>query len=129
LTIAEKLGVEALDLRTLAGGFDITVDSSGDPKLLAALLKATARGGVCTSPSGVLYIGNDPTFPLFDMYRKSISFHTGWVHTHAIIDEPLALIASGQFDPSPVTTRVATWDNAIDALLEPFTKVIISRPA
>jgi threonine dehydrogenase-like Zn-dependent dehydrogenase len=141
LTIAENLGVEALDLRTadlddfktdlrtLKGGFDITVDSSGNPKMLAALLAATARGGVCTSPSGVLYVGNDPIIPLFDMYRKSVSFHTGWVHTHAIIDEPLELIVSGKFDPSPVTTSIVAWENAIDVLIEPFTKVIMSRPA
>jgi threonine dehydrogenase-like Zn-dependent dehydrogenase len=139
LEIAERLGVEVMDLRTssldqhktdlrtLAGGFDVTVDSTGDPELLKALLYATARGGVCTSPSGVLYVGNDPTLPLFDMYRKSLSFQTGWVHTHSVIDEPLALIASGQFDPSPVTTEIASWENAIEALMKPFTKVIISR--
>ncbi len=63
------------------------------------------------------------------MYRKSISFHTGWVHTHALIDEPLALITSGTFDPSPVTTKVVPWEDAAEALVEPFTKLIISRQA
>jgi threonine dehydrogenase-like Zn-dependent dehydrogenase len=63
------------------------------------------------------------------MYRKSMSFQTGWVHTHSIIDEPLELIRSGRFDPSPVTTTVASWDVAIDALTQPFTKVIVSRPS
>jgi threonine dehydrogenase-like Zn-dependent dehydrogenase len=141
LRIATRLGVEAVDLRThslasfqtdartLAGGFDITVDGSGSAEMLPGVLRATARGGVCTSPSGVMYVGTDPSVPLLDMYRKSVSLHTGWVHTHALMDAPLALIASGQFDPSPVTTKVVAWDDAIDALIEPFTKIIISRPA
>jgi threonine dehydrogenase-like Zn-dependent dehydrogenase len=61
------------------------------------------------------------------MYLKSVSFHTGWVHTHAIIDEPLELIRSGRFDPSPVVSRTVDWSDAIDALVEPFTKVIVRR--
>ena len=141
LSIAERLGCEPADLRatdpetftsdvkTLAGGFDVTVDACGNAAILNTLLRATGRGGVCTSIAGIMYRGQDPVMPLYDMYRKSVSFHTGWVHTQAIIDGPLALIASGRFDPSPVTTVVADWDDAIPALIEPFTKVIVSRPA
>ncbi len=137
--IAERLGAEAFDLgtraltelkpdlRNLFGGFDITVEGSGNPALLAPLLHLAARAGVCTSVTGIMYRGDVP-LPVREMYQKSVSFHTGWVHTQAIIDEPLELIRSGRFDPSPVTTRVATWDEAIDALSEPFTKVLIARP-
>lgn len=140
LAIAAKLGVEAFDLRkedvaalqtdsnTFAGGFDVTVDASGRPPLLHALLGATARGGVCTSVAGIMYRGNDPAIPLFDMNRKSVSFHTGWVHTHAVLEGPLELIRSGRFDPSPVTTAVVDWDDAIAPLTQPFTKLLIRRP-
>jgi len=76
-----------------------------------------------------MYRGAPVPMDVYSMYRKSMAFHTGWVHTQSIIEQPLALIASGRFDPSPITTTVASWDNAIDALVQPFTKVIVSRPA
>lgn len=139
LSIAEKLGAEPLSLAKadlaslepqldkLEGGFDVTVDAAGNPDLLPTLVKLTARGGACTSTAGIVYRGRNPRIPVYDMYRKSMSFHTGWVHTHAIIDEPLELIRTGRFDPSPVTTTVVDWSSAVDALTEPFTKIIVSR--
>lgn len=139
LDIAAKLGADPIELsesalaafatdrKSLSGGFDITVDACGASTIVPQLVSATARAGVCVSTAGVMYRGNPIAMDVYSMYRKSISFHTGWVHTHALIDEPLALITSGRFDPSPVTTRIAGWDDAAEALREPFTKVIVSR--
>jgi threonine dehydrogenase-like Zn-dependent dehydrogenase len=132
--IARTMGCEVVDLRAVPVGqvegmFDITVDALGHPDAIPQLLNKTGPAGVCTSIAGVMYRKQDIPFPVYDMYRRSISFHTGWVHTHSIINEPLELIRSGRFDPSPVTTRVVDWDDAIDALTQPFTKVIVRRPA
>ncbi len=139
LECAAQMGAEPMDLNTsslrslkphlgsMKGGFDITVDGGGNPAALTELIYLTARAGVCVSTGGLMYYGNEVPFPVFDMYRKSMSFHTGWVHTQMIIDEPLALIHEGVFDPSPVTTVVVDWEDAIDPLLAPFTKVIIRR--
>jgi threonine dehydrogenase-like Zn-dependent dehydrogenase len=139
LAIAEKLGAEAIplntnlldswatDRRSLSGGFDITVDACGLAPLLPKLIAATSRAGVCVSTAGVMYRGQPIPMDVYTMYRKSMSFHTGWVHTHAIIDEPLRLITEGIFDPSPVTTKIVAWEDAADAMVEPFTKLIISR--
>ena len=139
LNIAEQLGAEPLalegdalkslatDRKTLAGGFDITVDAFAGPALVPQLIAATSRGGVCVSTAGIMYRKQPIEFDVYGMYRKSMSFHTGWVHTHAIIDEPLEIIHSGRFNPSPVTTIVADWEDAAEALCEPFVKVIIRR--
>ncbi|MEO1659086.1 MAG: alcohol dehydrogenase catalytic domain-containing protein [Pseudomonadota bacterium] len=141
LDIAVKLGAEPMELspdnlaalatnpKTLSGGFDITVDACGFPNFLPHLIAATARAGVCVSTAGIMYRKSPVDMDVYDMYRKSMSFHTGWVHTHSIIDAPLELIRSGRFDPSPVTTTVSSWEDAIDALTEPFTKVIVKRDA
>jgi threonine dehydrogenase-like Zn-dependent dehydrogenase len=131
--IAEKFGCDTVDLRdqplnAIGGSFDITVDAMGDPAGLPDLLRLTGRAGVCTSIAGIMYRKQDIPFPVYDMYRRSISFHTGWVHTHSIIDEPLAFVRSGKFNPSPVNTAVVSWEDAIPALIQPFTKVIIQRP-
>ena len=138
LGIAERMGAESVNLgvtsleslkagNVLDGGFDVTVDASGNPDVLRALIRLTARAGICVSTAGVVYRGRDPQLPVYEMYRKSMTFSTGWVHTHSLIDEPLSLIASGRFDPSPVITKVVPWNEAQDALCEPFTKLIVSR--
>lgn len=132
LAIAESYGAEIWELTdTWLDGirerFDITVDASGRPATLVELLRMTGRAGVCTSTSAVVYIGGDVPVPMFHMYRNSITLHTGWVHTHTILKEPMALIQSGAFDPTPVTSRVVSWEDAADALVEPFTKLIVSR--
>ena len=132
LEIARKLGAEPLDLHAsdltkLGGAYDITVDNSGNPAYLTALLKLTGRGGLCTSTAAIVYRGKDVAMPAYEMYRNSVTFKTGWVHTHFQVDEPLALITSGRFDPRPVNTAVVSWADAIDALTQPFTKVIVTR--
>jgi threonine dehydrogenase-like Zn-dependent dehydrogenase len=132
--IAAAMGCETIlldgtSLDPVDGMFDITVDAFGRPEAIPQLLERTGRAGVCTSIAGVMYRKQDIPFPVYDMYRRSISFHTGWVHTHSVIDEPLAHIRAGLFDPSPVNTAVVAWDDAIPALVQPFTKIIISRPS
>jgi threonine dehydrogenase-like Zn-dependent dehydrogenase len=128
--VGKALGCSVVDLREtplseIKGDFDITVDALGRPDAIPALLARTGGAGVCTSIAGVMYRKAEIVFPVYEMYRRSISFHTGWVHTHSIIDEPLELIRSGKFDPSPVTTRIVAWEDVIDALTQPFIKVIV----
>lgn len=141
LQIAEALGAEAYDLKaqdlatlksdlkSFTGGFDITVDGGGNGQWLTDLFHLTAPAGVCVSTAGLLYENQEVILPVYELYQKSASFHTGFVHTHSLIEEPLKLVASGQFDPSPVTTQVVKWEEAGEALLEPFTKIIITRSA
>jgi threonine dehydrogenase-like Zn-dependent dehydrogenase len=141
LDIAARMGAEPLFLsdtaldefatnrHSLLGGFDITVDAWNTPLVIAQLIAATARAGVLVSTAGIMYRKAEVKLDLYAMYRKSISLFTGWVHTHSIINEPLRLIANGQFDPSPVTSRIVNWVDAKDALLDPFVKVILSRPS
>jgi threonine dehydrogenase-like Zn-dependent dehydrogenase len=131
--IAAKMGCVVIDtkvepLHTIKDIFDVTVDSSGDPALLPQLLRLTGRAEVCTSVAGIVYYGKEIPFPVYEMYRRSGSFHTGWVHTHGLMHEPLELIRSGKFDPRPVTTAVVDWKDAAEALTNPFTKIIITRP-
>lgn len=125
---AETFAVEGNALNVPADAlYDVTVEAAGDPTYLTALLERTGRAGACTSIAGMLYRTAPVPFPIHDMYRRSIEFRTGWAHTRAIMDEPLELIASGRFDPRPVTTAVVSWDDAATALTEPYIKLIVSR--
>jgi threonine dehydrogenase-like Zn-dependent dehydrogenase len=109
------------------GEFDVTVDGSGDPATFVKVLEQTGRAGLCTSTAAIVYAFGPVPVDMRAVYRKSITLTAGWVHTHALWHEPLALITSGRFDPSPVTSAVVGFDEVADALCEPFTKVVAVR--
>ena len=131
--VAERYGAQT---RSLDGGlpddvdrrFDVTVDAGGaGPEGLTWVLEHTGRGGICTSTAAMTYIGGPVPVPMFAMYRNSITLHTGWAHTRAAMDEPLARVADGTFDPAPVLTRVLPFADAADALAEDHVKLIFTR--
>jgi threonine dehydrogenase-like Zn-dependent dehydrogenase len=124
---AATLGAETIaELPKRLGPFPITVDSSGDPDGLALALRSTAPDGICTSTA--IYFGEQPSLPLLEMYTKGITFKTGRAHVREAMPQVLELAAAGKLRPEQVTTRVAPWDDAPDALLEgEWTKLVIER--
>ncbi len=107
------------------GAFDVTVETSGLAEALAGALRATGPGGVSTCTAGATHRGHEVPIPVYEMYMNTVTFHTGWVHTRSSIDEPLRLVADAMFDPLAVATVVPMAD-AVDALAEPFTKLVFS---
>lgn len=65
--------------------------------------------------------------PLFEMYTKGITFKTGMVSARPVMEDILALVRSGRFAPEQVTVQTVGWDEARDALLEHFGKLIVTR--
>ncbi|MUL67165.1 dehydrogenase [Mycobacterium sp. CBMA 234] len=127
LQIAAHLGSEVIEgpPAKKVGAFPITVDASGAEAGLACALNSTAADGTCTSTSVYL---KDPKVPMFAMYSRCCTLHTGRAHVRPAIPTVLKLVADGRFDPSLVTTTRADWDDAVDALTEPTMKVVLSRP-
>lgn len=106
-----------------AGAFPITVDASGNEDGLRCALNSTAFDGWCTSPSVYL---QDPALPMFQMYSRCCTLHTGRAHVRPAIPRVLDAVARG-FDPSTVTSIVAGWDDAEDVLRDPPIKVVLTR--
>ena len=125
LAIAEQLGVELLDgpWPRKAGAFPITVDASGDGDGLRCALESTAFDGTCTSPS--VYFETQ-AIPLFSMYSRCCTLHSGRAHARPAIPAALELVAQG-FDPSLVTTELVPFDDAEEALAEPSMKPVLVR--
>lgn len=125
LEIAANLGAEPIEgpPPRKAGSFPVTVDASGSEAGLHCALNSTAFDGQCTSPSVYL---DDPTVPMFSMYSRCCTLHTGRVHARAVIPYVLDVVARG-FDPSLVTSTVADWADAPDALADPPMKLVIAR--
>ena len=123
LAIAAALGAQVTDSAPprKAGAFPITVDASGTPEGLRCALNSTAFDGTCTSPS--IYL-EDPALPLFSMYSRCCTLHTGRAHVRPAIPRVLGLVAAG-FDPSLVTSAVVPRSAAADALAHPPMKLVI----
>jgi threonine dehydrogenase-like Zn-dependent dehydrogenase len=127
---AARLGAQPVELphkpRRL-GRFPITVDASAHEHGLGIALRSTDHGGVCTS-TGIYYASRTPV-PLLDMYGTGLTFVTGRVDSRAVLPEVLALVASGKLRPERITTLVASWRDAAEAMLDPSVKVVVARPA
>jgi len=92
---------------------------------LRCALNSTAFDGTCTSPSVYL---EDPALPMFSMYSRCCTLHTGRAHVRPAIPSVLDLVRHG-FDPSLVTTAVVARGDAIEALREPPMKLVIDCTA
>jgi threonine dehydrogenase-like Zn-dependent dehydrogenase len=107
------------------GPYPITVDASAHPAGLALALRSAGPGGICTAV-GIFY-EEYTRVPLLEMYSVGVTLRHGRAPARALMPKILELIAAGRFDPTPITTRTVGWDDAVDALSDPPTKLIIAR--
>jgi len=107
------------------GEAPITVDATGHPDGLAAVVRSTARYGHCT----ILAFGFDPVtpVPLTEMYTRGITVHISRADSLRYLPRVLKLIATTAFDPLAIPTTIRPWDQAADAWLKPAVKLIIER--
>jgi threonine dehydrogenase-like Zn-dependent dehydrogenase len=127
LRLAETLGAEPVEgappHRT--GPFPITVDASGTREGLATALRSTEPSGMCTSVS-ILTEPETPV-PLLEMYTNGVEFTGGRVMARPVIPPLLDLVAGGRIHPGRVTSRVVSWEEAPEAVVELERKLIITR--
>lgn len=123
--LAEKLDARAEPLNIKERRpplFEIVVDASGDPEILAFGAKALAPNGVLTSVA--MYFEPLVGLPLNTMYARGATFHTSRVPARALVPEVLAHHAHGHFHPEHITTRVVPFSKAEEGALDPTPKVV-----
>lgn len=127
LRIAEELGAEVEEGEPphKLGPFPITVDGGASRESLACALRSTEPDGDCTS-TGIIFEPETPV-PLLEMYTNGVHFHIGRVQARSVIPRILELVAEGRLRPELVTSRLASWDEAPEALLTPERKLVIER--
>jgi alcohol dehydrogenase len=103
------------------------VEAAASREALALALNSLDRDGVCTSTAIYFDPATIPPFPLLPMYVMGSTFVTGRIHARHDAPAVLDLLAGGTLDVAPVTTRVVAFDDAADALLENYTKLVFSR--
>lgn len=107
--------------------FPVTVDASASREGLALALGSLDRDGICTSTAIYFDPATVPSFPLLGMYVMGSTFVTGRIHARRDAPAVLDLLAAGTFDPGPATTRVVPFDEAADALVEDYVKLVFTR--
>jgi threonine dehydrogenase-like Zn-dependent dehydrogenase len=105
------------------GRFPITVDASGDHGGLHAAIRSTAPSGACTSVA--IYFEPETPLPLLEMYTRGCTLHASRVHARAVIPEVLGLVEAGTLEPARVTSAVVSFDDAVEALADPPTKLVL----
>jgi len=126
--LARRIGAEAV--RTdkwpeRLGSYAITVAACQNVDGLACALRSTEPWGQCTS-TGIYFEGMTP-IPLTEMYMKGIAFTTGRVPSRTVLPEVLRMISHKQIRPEAVTTEVANWDDADEAIVDYTTKLVVVR--
>jgi len=126
LAVAQELGaavVEGEPQRSL-GAFPVTVDGTGTPEGLVATLRLTEWDGRCTS---IGQLAPEGRLPLFELYTRGVHLHIGRAMARPAIPPILELVAAGRLRPQLVTSANLSWEDAPEALLEPATKLVLSR--
>jgi threonine dehydrogenase-like Zn-dependent dehydrogenase len=128
---AKKLGAAPVAADSIdpdrPGRYEITVDASGEHLGLRTALRATAPDGICTSVS--IFFEEETPLPLFEMYSKIITFHTGRCHARPAMPKALSLVADRKLAPALVTKATVQWEDAADALRDHEGKHVVVREA
>jgi threonine dehydrogenase-like Zn-dependent dehydrogenase len=105
--------------------YDIVVEANSDKQGLFKAIKYVRPNGLISS-SGI-YL-KKMKMPLIEIYSKGVTFKSGLVNARTDAEKVLELITAKKLNPELVTTKIDSWDNAIEAFLTKTTKVIVSRP-
>ena len=125
---AERLGVAATHVAAWPKRFAshaVTVDCTGDPAGLAAVVRSTEAWGRCTSAS--IYFGGDTPMPVFDMNMKGIRFDTGRVNAASLLPTVLALIGRHGLTPATLEASEVGWADMPAALCDGVFRPIAVR--
>lgn len=136
LAIAERLGASLVKsdpgsrwfnrhAPRIHGDYPIAVEASSTVGGLQFALRSMCPGGTCTAVG--YYFARNSGLPLLQMYANSATLQIGLSNVRAFLPAVIEFLASGQFDPMPVATLVADWDDAPSAFTTQTTKVIVRR--
>jgi threonine dehydrogenase-like Zn-dependent dehydrogenase len=137
LTVAASLGAHPIEVnrparwfggayRPRPGAYPIVVDASSRERGLQFAVRAVAPGGVCTTVG--YYFRKGTPLPLWHMYLNGTRLHVGVSNARADLPAVLDLVARGKFRPQLVSTVIADWDQAAEAILDrDAIKVVVAR--
>jgi len=104
--------------------FPVVIGVAREPEMLAAAIRCLAPGGHISNAA--IFFADTP-LPLWEMYKRDVTFSTGSASVSPHLPKVLELLRCGHIHPERVMTTHA-WADAPEALLEPDMKPVIVRP-
>ncbi|HET8565747.1 MAG TPA: alcohol dehydrogenase catalytic domain-containing protein [Solirubrobacterales bacterium] len=122
--IAASYGAEvAAEIEPIFQGFEIAVDATSDPEMLATACRSLVPEGICESAGHL----QPAELPLLEMWLSSVNLRIARDNARAHIHSALDLVQSGRVDPRRVVTDVLDWETLPEALPELRTKPVFVR--
>jgi threonine dehydrogenase-like Zn-dependent dehydrogenase len=91
-------------------GADVVVDAVGAEAALASTFSLVRQGGTISLPG--MYVEDQATFPIGDMWLKNINVVTGVANIQGHMDELLELVRDGRIDPKVIISHRLSLDEA-----------------
>ncbi len=91
-------------------GADVVVDAVGHESALASTFSLVRQGGTISLPG--MYVEDQATFPIGDMWLKNINIVTGVANIQGHMDELLELVRDGRIDPKVIISHRLSLDEA-----------------
>lgn len=104
--------------------FPIVINVAREPEMLGAAVRCLAPGGHI---SNAAIFFEDTPLPLWEMYKRDVTFSTGTASVSPHLPKVLDLLRCGHIHPERVISTHG-WEDATEALLEPHMKPVIVRP-
>ena len=91
-------------------GADVVVDAVGHEAALASTFSLVRQGGTISLPG--MYVEDQATFPIGDMWLKNINVVTGVANIQGHMDELVELVRDGRIDPKLIVSHRLSLDEA-----------------
>jgi len=104
--------------------YPVVIGVARESEMLAEAVRCLAPGGHLSNAA--MFFADTP-LPLWEMYKRDVTFSMGTASVKPHVPAVLELIRSGQIHPDRVMTT-HDWETAPQALLEPDLKPVMVRP-
>ena len=104
--------------------FPVVINVAREAELLGAAVRCLAPGGHI---SNAAIFFQDTPLPLWEMYKRDVTFSTGTASVSPHVLKVLGLLQCGHIHPERVLST-HSCEEATEALLEPHMKPVIVRP-
>ncbi|MCG6168367.1 zinc-dependent alcohol dehydrogenase [Leptospira sanjuanensis] len=127
LKIAENLGASAVSYSTLPKvwekKFPLIADCHGLKEGMDFSLKSLSTEGIYGSAS--IFWTNKLEIPYLDLYNTGATLKIGRVDSREHIPQILNKIVEKKIEPEKIVTKTCSFDDAVEAWLEPAIKLVV----
>lgn len=116
-SVIDAVGAEAHGLGSPDAVWDRIKAGTGlgidRPHVFREIIKCVRPGGHVSVPG--VYFGHDDKIPLGSIVNKGLTIKSGQTHVQRYMDELMAMVAEGKFDPSFIITHHLKLEDGPDA--------------